>query len=233
MPSQPCAASFCQNSSVTAAGSAIRRRTNCVSHSLSKNLRALSRSSSCSSVNPMSMLAARFGEAVCLKKRGSVPIPALKNDFVVLDTKETAAPQAEQVLPFKDRPLAVLEDVFGDADHFRSGEIRGEHLADRGAAFHRFTHHLVIDGVLGVKRGHLVWITAIERLDPGDDQLAGTHHTDSPAPQPFGRPRTRSPMILRWISLVPPAIVYCRAPSTRWCQRAASGTASVGASTVA
>ena len=26
-------------------------------------------------------------------------------------------------------------------------------------------------------------------------------------------------MMLRWISLVPPAIVYCRAPSTRWNQR--------------
>ena len=53
------------------------------------------------------------------------------------------------------------------------------------------------------------------------------------ASYPLGRPNTRSPMMLRWISLVAPAIVYCRAPSTRWCQRAASGTASVGASTVA
>ena len=31
----------------------------------------------------------------------------------------------------------------------------------------------------------------------------------------MGKPSTRSPMILRWISLVPPAIVYCRALSTR------------------
>ncbi len=50
---------------------------------------------------------------------------------------------------------------------------------------------------------------------------------------PFGRPSTRSPMMLRWISLVPPAIVYCRAPRTRWNQRSASGTASVGSSIVA
>jgi len=33
--------------------------------------------------------------------------------------------------------------------------------------------------------------------------------------------------------LVPPAIVYWRAPSTRWNQREASATASVGASTIA
>src|SRR5215472_77490 len=59
MPSQPCSASFRQNSSVTAAGSAIRWRTNCVVHSLSRNRRAVSRSSSCSSVNPMSMFQSR------------------------------------------------------------------------------------------------------------------------------------------------------------------------------
>ncbi len=40
-------------------------------------------------------------------------------------------------------------------------------------------------------------------------------------------------MMLRWISLVPPAIVYCRAPNTRCSQRDASGTASVGVSSVA
>src|SRR5271155_1601601 len=55
MPSQPCSASFCQNPSVIAAGSAIRWRTNCVVHSLSKKRRALSRSISCSSVNPISI----------------------------------------------------------------------------------------------------------------------------------------------------------------------------------
>jgi hypothetical protein len=51
--------------------------------------------------------------------------------------------------------------------------------------------------------------------------------------QPRGNPSTRSPMMLRWISLVPPAIVYCRAPSTRCIQRGASGTVSVGVSRVA
>ena len=40
-------------------------------------------------------------------------------------------------------------------------------------------------------------------------------------------------MMLRWISLVPPAIVYCRAPKTRWVQRGASGTSSVVVSRVA
>src|SRR5438094_299823 len=46
----------------------------------------------------------------------------------------------------------------------------------------------------------------------------------SPAPQPRGSPSTRSPMMLRWISLVPAEIVYCRAASTRLNQRGASGT---------
>src|SRR4051794_19723323 len=55
MPSQPFSASFAQNSGVTAASVAIIWRTNLVSHSLSRNLRAVSRSSSCSSVKPMSI----------------------------------------------------------------------------------------------------------------------------------------------------------------------------------
>src|SRR5713226_302278 len=55
MPSQPFSASFCQNSPVTAASVAIIWRTNWVVHSLSRNLRAVSRKSSCSSVKPMSI----------------------------------------------------------------------------------------------------------------------------------------------------------------------------------
>src|SRR5215472_13178114 len=60
MTSQPCSASFRQNSSVTVAGSAMLCRTNWVVHSLSRNRRALSRSSSCSSVYPMSILQSRL-----------------------------------------------------------------------------------------------------------------------------------------------------------------------------
>src|SRR5712691_12364357 len=55
MPSQPFSASLPQNSGVTAASVAIIRRTNLVSHSLSRNLRAVSRSNSCSSLKPMSI----------------------------------------------------------------------------------------------------------------------------------------------------------------------------------
>src|ERR1041384_2672854 len=55
MPTPPGSASLRQNSSVTAAGSAILWRTNCVLHSLSRNRRAVSRSSSCSSVKPISI----------------------------------------------------------------------------------------------------------------------------------------------------------------------------------
>src|SRR5262249_58346792 len=49
--------------------------------------------------------------------------------------------------------------------------------------------------------------------------------------QSFGRPSTRSPMMFRWISLVPPAIVYWRALTTRLYQRGASGTSALGSFT--
>jgi len=48
------------------------------------------------------------------------------------------------------------------------------------------------------------------------------------ADQSLGRPSTRSPMMFRWISLVPPAMVYWRALTTRLYQRGASGTSAVG-----
>src|SRR5207247_2023680 len=56
MPNHPCSASFCQKASVIAAGSAMRWRTKAAGHSFSKNFLALVRSSSCSSVKPISML---------------------------------------------------------------------------------------------------------------------------------------------------------------------------------
>src|SRR4029077_17353632 len=59
MPSHPCSVSFSQNASVIAAGSAMRWRTKAEGHSFSRNLRALVRSSSCSSVKPISMLVFR------------------------------------------------------------------------------------------------------------------------------------------------------------------------------
>src|SRR5437667_3893317 len=132
MPSQPCSASLCQNSSVTAAGSAIRRRTNWVSHSLSRNLRAVSRNSSCSSVNPISIdwrspSADLERKPVRLQEGEAVPISSLKGNLLVLDAEEAAPVQPERVFPLEDRPLAVLEDVLHDADHLRFGKIAGEH----------------------------------------------------------------------------------------------------------
>src|ERR1700736_6246855 len=56
MPNHPCSASFRQKSSVIAAGSAMRWRTKAAGHSFSRNFLALVRSSSCSSVKPISIL---------------------------------------------------------------------------------------------------------------------------------------------------------------------------------
>src|SRR5271166_2094639 len=55
MPSHPCSASCRQNPSVTASAVAIRSRTKRLSHSPSRNLRAVSRNNSCSSLNPISI----------------------------------------------------------------------------------------------------------------------------------------------------------------------------------
>src|SRR5437868_13285772 len=79
MPSQPLSASCRQNSSVTAASVAIISRTNLVGHWLSRNLRAVSRSNSCSSVKPISICVSAASErhgALDDAAMHDAPIPA-------------------------------------------------------------------------------------------------------------------------------------------------------------
>jgi hypothetical protein len=91
---------------------------------------------------------------------------------------------------------------------------------------HLFVHPVVIDNQLaGLKRSadrvfnrlsgsFLVSIIADQRrkIVPSfaEDVVAAVRivHASRAAPYPLGNPNTRSPMMLRWISLVPPAIVY-------------------------
>lgn len=70
----------------------------------------------------------------CAFETQLVPVAALKNDLVILNMKEAAAAQARGVLPFKDRPCAVLEQIFDLAVHLGLGEFRREHVADGAAA---------------------------------------------------------------------------------------------------
>ncbi len=56
------------------------------------------------------------------QERELVPIAALKLDPAVDNVKEAATAKAERVLPFKNRPFAVFEQVLDDADHFGGGD---------------------------------------------------------------------------------------------------------------
>src|SRR5258706_16335371 len=85
-------------------------------------------------------------EAVRSQERKPVPIASLKDDFVVLDTEETASAQPERIFPFENCPRAILENMLGDADHLGAGKVFGEHFAYRRASLHRLPNDLMIDG---------------------------------------------------------------------------------------
>src|SRR5712692_8622935 len=89
MPSQPFSASCCQNSGVTASSVAIIRRTKVVGHSLSRNLRAVSRNNSCSSLKPISM-------ALSLQRHSALDDAAVHDPpvFVGFEVADGAVQQA-------------------------------------------------------------------------------------------------------------------------------------------
>src|SRR6266404_824359 len=110
MPNQPCSASFCQKASVIAAGSAMRWRTKAEGHSFSRNFLALVRSSSCSSVKPISMLA------------GAAVSPAVEPHHVA-----EMRPQA--LRPWRIGRLTP----FGGARHLGRGKMVERHVTLGGA----------------------------------------------------------------------------------------------------
>src|SRR5438309_9730155 len=106
-PSHPCSASFAQNSGVVPSGVSISLRTVGDGHSFSRNLRAVARRSSCSSLKPKSTRALSLRQAehaladdVLLDLRG----PAL--DRVGARAQERVLPE-----PVLDRPVAALHEL--------------------------------------------------------------------------------------------------------------------------
>src|SRR4029453_3224971 len=111
-PSHPCSASLAQKSSVTPAASSMRARTNPDVHSLSRNVRAVARSSSCSWLKPKSM-GQSFGWKLVLRK-AEQPL----GDDVLLDlgrsTLDRVGARPEKRLrPHSaiDRPVRALPDL--------------------------------------------------------------------------------------------------------------------------
>jgi hypothetical protein len=60
-------------------------------------------------------------------EREPVPIASLKDDFVVLNTEETASAQPKRISPLENCPRTILKNMLGDADHLGAGKVLGEH----------------------------------------------------------------------------------------------------------
>ena len=115
------------------------------------------------------------GELMLAKEGQLVPIPALKNDFIVGDMKEAATPKSERVAPFKDGPLAVFEYVLHEANHFNRLERVGEHSENGFTTDNRQVSHLMVDGLVGIERSDGNGVRSIEGLDPSSDDFFGCH----------------------------------------------------------
>lgn len=61
----------------------------------------------------------RQRQTVRTQKGQLVPVAALEHNPATDDVEESTASQTERIPPFKDAPLAVLEDVFDLANHSR------------------------------------------------------------------------------------------------------------------
>src|SRR5438067_4077545 len=127
MPSQPFSASCRQNSPVTAASVAIIWRTNWVVHSPSRNLRAVSRSNSCSSLNPISIPLSRSGTARSDRHRTSDD--AAVHDAPVLTHRgiDHNAMQQTAVVPHDQITRAPAMDV----DELRLRDMREQLVEQR------------------------------------------------------------------------------------------------------
>jgi hypothetical protein len=106
------------------------------------------------------------GNALKPEKRQLVEIAALENDLAVLHVEEAAATQPGGIPPFQDRPLAILEDVLGNARHFRTAKLRAKHVPDGLAAKQGLHDYLMIRRIHGVERGKTLHIRFIEAGDP-------------------------------------------------------------------
>ena len=63
-----------------------------------------------------------------LQEKGQlIPIATLENNLILLNLEKSAASQIKRIAPFQNRPLAVLKDVFDDADHFGGGKLCFKH----------------------------------------------------------------------------------------------------------
>ena len=89
--------------------------------------------------------------------------------------EEATAAKSLGVLPFKNRPLAVLEQVVDHADHFGHREFGRKHLSNRFPSFGRPSDHLVIDGVLGIEGRHRIGICRVEGCNPAQHQFTWFH----------------------------------------------------------
>jgi hypothetical protein len=143
----------------------------------------------------------RDRELVLAKEGQLVPIPALKNDFIVDDVKEAATPKSERVAPFEDGPLAVFKNVLHEATHFGRFERVGEHGQNRLAADNRRIGHLMVDGLVGIERSETNGVGSIEGFDPSSNEFFGCHEQrlssrfarGKPKPQRESRRKNRAP----------------------------------------
>src|SRR5439155_3648229 len=133
-PSQPCSPSFAHSSGVIPSGVPMSVLTTVDEHSLSKNFRAVLRSSSCSSLNPKFMRLAFWKAKHTLADDVALDLGGAALDGVGAGAEEGVLPE-----PLGDRPRAALHDL-----RVRSLDLHGQ-LLQPLVALH--PHHLAGGGL--------------------------------------------------------------------------------------
>ena len=147
-------------------------------------------------------------------------------------------PAALLFTPLAALPAQLAWAVASLDDCYACGDLRIElTLEEAGRPGAGLVAHLEVgDDVVGgpmFELGFARPVAVVQGFEKREESVALVAEIDGLLQHYFGRLSWRSPRMLRWISLVPPAMVYWRELSSRCCHRGASERIAVGSPRIA
>ena len=85
------------------------------------------------------------------QKREFIPIPSLKDDFIVFHMKKSTSAKSELIFPFHYRPFSIFKNILYDTNHLSRCKFICKHFMDRRFSYHRFIRNLMVYRIFGIQ----------------------------------------------------------------------------------
>ena len=85
------------------------------------------------------------------QKREFIPIPSLKDDFIVFHMKKSTSAKSELIFPFHYRPFSIFKNILYYTNHFSRCKFICKHFMDRRFTYHRFIRNLMVYRIFGIQ----------------------------------------------------------------------------------